>query len=168
MQRIFSILFIAVFVLGCKKNKTTEVIESQISYEINGVPVQLTSKTDLTFTFSGAIQTTGEEIPTNILFLKTPQMLLKVRDFTNSNPITIGIYAGKTYDGFGNVKGVEFSYTDNVSTFYESSFQNPVTEVNIQSISRDGVKGTFRAWAIHNQDTLKFENGSFSIHTYKN
>ena len=141
--------------------------ESEISYELNGVPVHLKSKTQINFSFVGSIQTTGEEKPTNWLFIYTPQLLIKVKEFTSVTPVRQGVYSGKTFDGDGNVKGVELSYSDLSNKFYESSYVDPNTEVIIQDISRSGVSGPFRGRVINNSDTLKFENGKFSIYTYR-
>jgi len=168
MNRIFIGLIIATVVSSCKKDNEVEITESEVKYEINGVPFQLKSKTETTFAFVGIVQTTGKEKSTNWLFLRTPQILIKVKDFTNLTPITTGIYSGKTYDSDGNIKGVELSYKNDANEFYESSYLNPNTEVKITTIGRSGVRGTFRGWVINNQDTLKFENGTFSIYTYKN
>jgi hypothetical protein len=168
MNRIFIALIITILISSCKKDKEVEVIHSEIKYEMNGIPFHLKSKTDITFSFLGIIQTPGKEKPTNLLFLRTPKMLIKVRDFTNLTPINIGIYSGKTYDSAGNIKGVELSFTNEMDEYYESSFNNPDTEVKITTIGRNGVKGTFRGSVINNLDTLMIENGTFSIYTYEN
>jgi hypothetical protein len=167
MTRLLISLIIIILVSSCKKEKEVEITESEINYEINGAPFQFKSKTDITFSFIGIIQTTGQEKPTNWLFLNTPNMLIRVKDFTKTTPINTGIYSGITYDSNGNIRGVELWYSNGIKN-YESSFINPDTEVKITSISRNGVKGTFRGTVISNQDTLKFENGTFSIYSYKN
>jgi hypothetical protein len=168
MSRLIIGLLFTILLLSCKKEQKVEITESEIVYEMNGVPFQLKSKTDITFDFGGIIQTTGSEKPTNRLVLRTPNLNIRVYDYTNETPISTGTYSSKTYDNDGNLKGVELYYTNDINEFYESAFAYPDTEVTITSISRNGVKGTFRGVFFHNQDTLTFENGSFSIYTYHN
>jgi hypothetical protein len=168
MPRLIIGLLFTILLVSCKKEQKVEITESEIVYEMNGVPFQLKSKTDITFHFEGIIQTTGSEKPTNRLVLRTPNLNIRVYDFTNATPITTGTYSGKTYDNDGNMKGVQLSYTNDVNEYYVSEYINPDTEVTITSISRNGVRGTFRGTLFNNLDTLKFENGSFSIYTYYN
>jgi hypothetical protein len=167
MNRKFLGIFIVIFIASCKKDKKVEIPESEINYEIDGVPYQLKSKTEISFKFVGNIQTTGNENPTNLLFIMVPNLVIKVKDFNNQTPIKQGTYSGKTFDSDGNEKGVEISYGKD-STNYESSYNNPDTEVKIKAINNKGVYGTFRGLVIFNFDTLRFENGMFDVKTYKN
>lgn len=165
---MFSFLCVTVvclFVASCNKKKSKEY--SQINYEIDGVPFELKSKDEITFSFAGALQVqgTGKEKPTRWLFLKTPNLFIRVKDTIEA--IKPGVYSGSSL-GLSGEKGVQISYTTANETFYETGYVGQqVSEVLIKELSRKGVKGTFRGWVINNFDTIKFENGEFSIFTYE-
>jgi len=165
LKNIVCLLIVSFFISSCIKNKEVEILTSEIYFEINGVPYQFQSKTAITFSFVGGIQTLGEEIPTRFLHLKTPNLEIQIKDFT---PVNAGNYAGKIVDNEGNIKGVNLWYFNEIEN-YESTFSNPDTEVTITSINRKGVQGTFRGTVLNvgGQDTLKLENGSFSIYSTK-
>jgi len=161
------LLSVIAIAYSCKKDKTEEVPISTLSYEIDGVPVNLSSQTDLTFNFAGAIQTVGEETPTSILNLNSPALDITVRD--HGTVIQPGTYSGKTYYSSGFTKEVSFDYIHSNDTLYQSSFINPITSVTITKISRNGVFGTFSGEVLKpsSMDTLHITNGSFAIYNYQ-
>jgi hypothetical protein len=167
LNLLFFHIFLSIILFSCKKKEEKVITESFIYYELNGVPHTQKSKTDLTFTFAGKIQTTGEEKPSNVLNLDAPKLRMIVRD--HEAVIQYGTYSGKTYYSSGYTKEVFMTYMHNNDTLYQSSYTNPITEVQINNISRDGVVGTFSCELIEPsyKDTLKITNGRFSIHTYK-
>lgn len=156
--------FIAIFT-SCKKDKN-EVETSVISYTLEGTPQSESSKTAITFTFGGAIQTTGEEQPTDHLYLKSTKLNLTVHD--HGSVIQTGTYTGKTYLPSGYTKEVIFNLTDQNGVGYTSSYTDPNTTITFTQVNRKGVKGTFSGDVIsQTNDTLHITNGSFQIYTYK-
>ena len=65
-----TIIIISVFSIfsSCKKDILIEVPISYLYYEVDGIPTEISSKTDLTFYFGGTIQTISEEKPTSNLY----------------------------------------------------------------------------------------------------
>ncbi len=162
------LLSVILLAYSCKKDETEEVPLSTFSYELDGVPVTLSSKTELTFSFGGMIiQTVGEETPSKILYIKSPLLDITVKD--HEDVIQPGIYSGKTYYNSGYTKEVSFSYQHSSDTLYQSSFTNPITSVTITKISRSGVFGTFSGEVLKpgSFDTVQITNGSFAIYTYQ-
>ncbi len=165
---IFFILLLAFIFNGCETRDKGEISASEISYEINNSKITFKSTTEIRFSFLGWIQTAGQEIPSDHLFIEHPEIKIRVKD--HGKPVRPGVYSGKTYDSSGYTREAYIYCKGLNNRYYESSFENAKAEVKIQFISRNGIEGTFSGLLIEingGNDTLNVRNGKFTIYNYK-
>jgi hypothetical protein len=151
--------------MACKKEKVVQ--DSTMSFKVNGVEFNFTSKTDLTFRFGGMIiQTSGQEVPTPYLYIYSPKLDIIVQDTTAIKP---GVYEGIEMYSSGFTREVSLTYKASSDSVYYSPFsaQQRVSFTEIQRIDREGLKGKFSGVVIHpNGYTLEISDGEFYIYTY--
>jgi hypothetical protein len=157
--------FLMLFALSCQK-EPKEVKESMITFKVNGEEKTYRSKEAIRFIFAGLqITTPGKEKPNDVLDIKAPGIFIRVKD--HATPISSGAYFGKTYYANGFTKEVYISYQHETEGDFLPDYVNPDTYAEIEEISREGVKGSFRATLKHQgKPDIVITEGRFEIYTY--
>lgn len=164
---VVQVVLCSVLIVPTSCKKKVILPDSKVTFKIDGEYVEYISQEEVYFFFGGlAIQTVGKEKPTEILFIKAPNLTIKLSD-----PVVVGtgFYVGKSYQN-GKLRESFLSYSSNENSTYVSAWSEAdrISSVEVKEFSREKVKGKFSGIVIDSDGNQKeISEGTFEIYKYK-
>ncbi len=157
-------LFISSGTSSCKKQ--VPLPDSKIAYKVDGETFEHISQNDVYFFFGGLMtQTVGKEKPSDVLFIRSPKLSIKLQD-----PVVVapGFYNGKSYQN-GKLRESELAFIHNADSSYGSPWSelDRISSVEIIKISREYVQGKFSGIVVKGNHQREISEGTFEIYNYR-